>query len=452
MPEYEKQQELQLTLQTMKESYDEKVQKLKEGHVRALEDMTHFYEVKLQEKELELCQCQDASRQQLREFEEIKKQIEEDGDLELHDIRVTYERKLWEKKEDNLKLTGETRVMKKKFTSLQKEIDDRNLDIEKLKVEQQKQYGVIRALEKDIMGLQRKIQERDETIKEKENRFYGLKKNNEELEKFRFLLENEIDKLKKQIEPRENEVKKMKEQVHVMEAELKQFHKKSTHMELTISQQKLMLKAMDKEKQKETMKVKDVKAVLHRVKTDLHNCVGFIQEPKKLKENIRQIYRRYVHQSDVVEITGVDADVQREFIRQQDQMQRNMDSLRKKLAKDNKVHEAKNIKLIKENTALIKETNDLRMEVKQLRAQIHHYEIQKGFNKNRSKSATYIKPTLPVAPRVKFEGVSENIIQQQRLEIQRLKQEILGQSQGQGRDQSFDLQTLSSNKLSAIST
>ncbi|GAA6095221.1 cilia- and flagella-associated protein 57-like, partial [Tachysurus ichikawai] len=171
MLEYEKQQELQLKLQTMKEIFEEKVQKLKDGHVRALEDMTHFYEVKLQEKELELCQCQDASRQQLREFEEIKKQIEEDGDLELHDIRVTYERKLWEKKEDNLKLTGETRVMKKKFTSLQKEIDDRNLDIEKLKVEQQKQHGVIRALEKDIMGLQRKIQERDETIQEKVESF-----------------------------------------------------------------------------------------------------------------------------------------------------------------------------------------------------------------------------------------------------------------------------------------
>lgn len=33
------------------------------------------------------------------------------------------------------------------------------------------------------------------------------------------MLENEIDKLKKQIEPRENEVKKMKEQVHVVRSE-----------------------------------------------------------------------------------------------------------------------------------------------------------------------------------------------------------------------------------------
>lgn len=49
--------------------------------------------------------------------------------------------------------------------------------------------------------------------------------------------------------------------------------------------------------------VRDVEAVLHRVKTDLHNCVGFIQEPKKLKESIRQVYARYIQQSDVVRWT-----------------------------------------------------------------------------------------------------------------------------------------------------
>lgn len=120
--------------------------------------------------------------------------------------------------------------------------------------------------------------------------------------------------------------------------------------------------------------VRDVEAVLHRVKTDLHNCVGFIQEPKKLKESIRQIYERYVQQSDVVrwthtrartrtesgtftpdwvwwlwqvEIVGVDADVRREYSRQREHMERNMDSLKQSLVKDIKVHEAKNIKLMK---------------------------------------------------------------------------------------------------------
>lgn len=47
-----------------------------------------------------------------------------------------------------------------------------------------------------------------------EDRIYDLKKKNEELEKFKFVLDYKVSELKKQIEPRENEVKEMKEQVH----------------------------------------------------------------------------------------------------------------------------------------------------------------------------------------------------------------------------------------------
>ncbi|XP_053484612.1 cilia- and flagella-associated protein 57 isoform X3 [Ictalurus furcatus] len=450
MLEYEKHEELQLKLQRMQESYEEKLHDLEDERLRALEDMTQFYEAKLQEKVLELGQCQDESQQQLREFEEMKKQTEEDGDLELHDIRVRYERKLWEEKETNLKLNGETRVMKKKFTSLQREIDSRDLEIEKLKVEQQKLHGIIKALEKDIMGLKREIQERDETIQDKENRIYDLKKKNDELEKFKFVLEYKVKELKKQLEPRENEVKEMKEQVHEMEAELEQFRKKCTQLDLTISELKLKLKATTRERQKERQRVQDVQAVLHRFKTDLHNCVGFIQEPKKLKESIREIYDRYIQQSDVVEIVGVDADVQREYSRQREHMERNMDSLKKRLAKDIKVHEAKNIKLMKENVFLIKEVNDLRTELRLMRAQIHEYETQRGFSKN--KSATRIKSPSSDSSRLNFEGEAERIIQLQRLEIQRLRQDVL-QGQGEGQDQSFVLPSLpSSIKLPALTT
>jgi len=37
-----------------------------------------------------------------------------------------------------------------------------------------------------------------------------------------------------------------------------------------------------------------VEAVNRKIKVDIHNCVGFIQEPKKLKEIIRQIFHDHV--------------------------------------------------------------------------------------------------------------------------------------------------------------
>lgn len=62
-----------------------------------------------------LClQSQDESRQQVREHEETKRQIEEDADREILDIKNKYERRLREEKEQNLRLKGETGIMRKK--------------------------------------------------------------------------------------------------------------------------------------------------------------------------------------------------------------------------------------------------------------------------------------------------------------------------------------------------
>ena len=43
----------------------------------------------------------------------------------------------------------------------------------------------------------------------------------------------------------------------------------------------------------------DVEAVVKRFKTELYNCVGFIQDPKKLKESVKELYQKYV-QNDMV--------------------------------------------------------------------------------------------------------------------------------------------------------
>ncbi|MBN3302205.1 CFA57 protein, partial [Amia calva] len=383
MLEFEKYQELQVKSQRMQEDYEKQLHEMEES-------------------------CQDESREQVREFEESKKQMEEDGDREIQDIRIKYEKRLRNEKEANLRLKGETGIMRKKFGSLQKEIDDRNLDIDKLKTEQQKLQGVIKSLEKDILGLKKEIQERDETIQDKvassgatktrpcfclqEKRIYDLKKKNQELEKFKFVLDYKIKELKKQIEPRENDVREMKEQIQEMEGELESFHKSNTQLELNITELKQKLKATDKEMHKEMQRVRDVEALVRRFKTDLHNCVGFIQEPKKLKDSIRELYHRYVQESDVVDIVGMDADIQREYASQREHLERNVASLKKKLAKDSEIHRADNVKIMQENVSLIKEINDLRRELKLVRTQVHDYEVMN--RKNQKQSPTDLRGTF----------------------------------------------------------
>ncbi len=62
-------------------------------------------------------------------------------------------------------------------------------------------------------GYRQEIAERDATIGEKEKRIFELKKRNQELEKWKFVLDYRIKDLKRQIEPRENDITRMRGEI-----------------------------------------------------------------------------------------------------------------------------------------------------------------------------------------------------------------------------------------------
>eukprot|EP00069_Balaena_mysticetus_P003368 bmy_16613T0 len=366
--EYEKYQELQLKSQRMQEEYEKQLRDNEETKSQALEELTEFYEAKLQEKTTLLEEAQEDVRQQLREFEETKKQIEEDEDREIQDIKTKYEKKLRDEKESNLRLKGETGIMRKKFSSLQKEIEERTNDIEILKGEQEK-------------------------------RIYDLKKKNQELEKFKFVLDYKIKELKKQIEPRENEIKVMKEQIQ---------------------------------------EERDLEALVKRFKTDLHNCVAYIQEPRQLKEKVRALFEKYVQRADMVEITGLNSDLQQEYTRQREHLERSLATLKKKVVKESELHRADYVRIMQENVSLIKEINELRRELKFTRSQVYGLEAALKLTKKiqpqdvpETESGKDL-PGMPPTVRLNEQEETGRIIEMQRLEIQRLRDQIQEQEQVPG--------------------
>ena len=59
-------------------------------------------------------QAQMEAKEQQREYDETKKQIEEDGDREILDIKNKYEKRLRDEQEKNLKLKNDSGIMRKK--------------------------------------------------------------------------------------------------------------------------------------------------------------------------------------------------------------------------------------------------------------------------------------------------------------------------------------------------
>merc|ERR1712225_199872 len=80
----------------------------------------------------------------------------------------------------------------------------------------------------------KEIKERDKMIGDREQRIYDLKKQNQELEKFKFVLDYKIKELKAQIDPKNDDIAKMKKKIQEMDEELEEFHKKNTQLQLDI--------------------------------------------------------------------------------------------------------------------------------------------------------------------------------------------------------------------------
>ncbi|KAI9149781.1 hypothetical protein H9P43_009960 [Blastocladiella emersonii ATCC 22665] len=409
MSEYEKYQELQAKTAQLEDSWATQLDELQQQKQRTLQEFTSQYESLLRAKQADIDRLQEEMRQQIKEFEETNRETEEDADQEIIQLKHKYEKKLREEREVGLRLKGENGIMKKKFNTLNSEIEAHKGEIQKMLLEEKKLHSIIKSLEKDIAGLKKEIQERDETIQDKEKRIYDLKKKNQELEKFKFVLDYKIKELKKQIEPREQDIMSMSEQIKNMDEELSSYNKSNTNLDLMISDLKLKLRAAEKQVQVEKSKVKYFNAMVKRFKADLNECASHIQDPKPLKQKVRELYQTYCKNlvnieaptenvsattagaaaaaaagaqkggptplgdadklatasDDALAATSMlaESDRQAEQIRQRLYLERTIAGLRKAVSKDQVRHKADHVKIMQENVVLIREINQLRKEI-----------------------------------------------------------------------------------------
>jgi len=365
MTEVDRYQQLVAEKDMMNEKWEEKMQMQTEDHERALEELTNEYEGRLQEEMTVLEREKGEKEGLIQEFDETRRQLEEDVDREIEELKEKYEAKLATEREAALRLKGENGIMRKKFTALQKDIEDQKDEISGLFQNKKALHEHIGSLEKDIAGLKKEIRERDETIGDKEKRIYDLKKKNQELEKFKFVLDYKIKELKKQIEPREVEIMEMKEQIKDMDQELERYHKNNSSLELTISDLRLKLEGMQREILSQRTKLGDADAKVRGIKTELHETVQHIQEPKALKEAVKKMYQRHVAES--VSSRAVDSDIAAEYTRQREYLEKSVESLKRKLNKNMELHRNDNMRMMQENVSLVKEINELRREIKQMK-------------------------------------------------------------------------------------
>ena len=343
-------------------------------HAQDLAAMRAKYEAILS-RELNESRSEHFHKQSVtKEYAETKEQLEADIDKEVELLKEKYDAKLATERDATLRLKGENGIMRKKFKALQKDIDDQTDNIRTMYEKEEHLLLHIKALEERIGAHKADIKDRDKTIGENERAIYELKKDNQELEKFKFVLDYQIKELKRQIEPRENEIADMKDAVMHMDAQLELFHKENGQLkqEVTNLRAKLASKMANIRRQRQLYR--QTQAELAALANDLSELVAFIQDPLTLKDAVKKCYQ--LHVTEKIQAAEVDPDVSKEYKRQKAYLDRSVDVLKKKLSRDLLSRRNDNMRLMQENVALIKEINKLRREIKLM----HQVQRQKELN------------------------------------------------------------------------
>jgi len=292
---------------------------------------------------------------------ETLNQLEKDADTEIEELKRRYKENLSAEHDDKVRLKGQAGIHRKHHEDLKRQMQKKDEELRMQQDEARKKQEWVDKLIRERDQNLKEIRERDKTIGDKEQRIYDLKKQNQELEKFKFVLDYKIKELKAQIDPKNDSISQMKKKIQEMDENLEDFHKKNKQLKLDIDQLTGKQKSYQEEILKFRKKLTDGQTVIKRFKNDLHECVQYIQEPKLLHDKITTLHQKYVPNG--VKRQELDQDIQKEYQRQKEYLEKSVESLKRKLQKDSEVHRQDNMRVMQENVSLIREINDLRKEI-----------------------------------------------------------------------------------------
>jgi WD40 repeat protein len=367
-------QKLAQDLDREKQEWETQHGQLVQGHENVIDQMRMEFEKQQRSNWDERDRIVKEKEQAFKQHHETLAQLEQDADREIEELKEMYEEKLAQEKDEKVRLRGQAGIHRKHHDDLKRQMQKKQDDVRKEEERNRKNEERIGALLKDKESNEKEIKERDKTITDKETRIYDLKKQNQELEKFKFVLDYKIKELKAQIDPKNDDIASMLTQIQAMEGELDDYMRKNKQLALDISQLQMKQRALQEEIKSQKKRLRDDLALIKRFKLDLSECMECIAEPKQLKEAVANLYRKYV-QSGVKKL-DLDTDMQKEYNRQRDYLEKSVDSLKRKLEKDSQAHRTDNMRIMQENVQLIREINDLRREINVLKHERTAQELQ----------------------------------------------------------------------------
>lgn len=361
---------LQSTLERERVSHAEQLKELdRRIQQERDEDQEHFNDVLSQRKETidKLARQIERSRQT---NQETIHQLEMDTDAELLGVYEKNAAQLSTLRDRFLRMKGEGAIMRKNAIRMEKEIEVRTNEIRLLDQAKAALTLQLADLSHRMSQLHQDIDERDTVIGDKEKSIYALKKQNQELEKHKFVLDHRIRQLKAQMEPKQREIVHHNQRIMQKNNELEGYHANNITLRGKIEDLKKDLVHQRKQRAHAINRTKDFETYKKRFQKDVAELAPALQEPAMLRAAVAQIFETHFTARNGQRIAQANPEIRQEFADQIGYLSTSVDALRHKVRADQERHKKEVADMMMENLSLIREIHDLRDEIQELRAHI----------------------------------------------------------------------------------
>ena len=143
--------------------------------------------------------------------------------------------------------------------------------------------------------MKNELKEREKTIQDKQYKIDQYRKQTQELEKFKFVLDYKIKELKSRIGPRMKIIQGLQEQKTKMDTESKHFFVVNENLRLIVRDMRLKRQGMQQEMKESIEKIKQQDDEKQQFKDEVYEVLNnHLNDYKKLKKGIKRLHRIYV--------------------------------------------------------------------------------------------------------------------------------------------------------------
>lgn len=366
--EYQKFTNLRENMLELRESYEQKLKNSTGTLQDTIEALEYDYKKQLDERKDIIRELMKEMQDKKDEFIKYCQEVEMENDRNMVSTQTEYENKLTTERNETQMWRGKAGVLQKKYESQSREIDNLLEEVETLKDEHLKSQMKMAKQMRNIDDLLKDISDRDFAISAKEKRIQDLLHKNQELDKYKQVLNHKIAELKAQIEPREFQINDKRKHIIEMEHELSGLNQNNITLELQLKEMRDKYLSNVAELRTERRRAKGARECLQAVCTDIFYVANEVNSAEGLKKSVKELFHKHASDDELKRFVTLEADVRDEFLRQRKQVESVL--ARYKSAAEDKSVQKKYDKLFAQNLVLLEEIEEMREENQSLRSRM----------------------------------------------------------------------------------